>query len=237
MTTATSTVREIVAADYRAAAVFHRFGIDFCCRGGRELEHVCRELHLDPSQVLAALDAECAPAPSGVPRFASWDCPALISYIVANHHAYVRQAIPTLLAHTGKVARVHGARHPELVDVARLFEAVAQEMTSHMAKEEHVLFPYVMELSDAVAGGDAAPPAPFGTVENPIRMMEMEHETAGDAMARIRALSGDYCAPEDACETFRVCYRELEAFEHDLHAHVHLENNILFPKAIELERS
>ena len=158
-----------------------------------------------------------------------------MSYIVGNHHAFVRQAMPVLLTHTKKVAGVHGDRHPELPEVARLFNEVAGEMTSHMAKEEQILFPYIVALEEASRSAGRGPSAPFGTVRNPIRMMEAEHESAGDAMARIRSLTSDYAIPDGACTTYRVSLQELEAFERDLHEHVHLENNILFPKAARLE--
>jgi regulator of cell morphogenesis and NO signaling len=174
--------------------------------------------------------------PAGpAPRYASWAPQTLISYIVENHHAYVREALPVLLRHTQKVADVHGQRHPELIHVARLIVRVAAEMTEHMAKEEQVLFPFIAELAAASGAGRAAPQAPFGTVENPIRMMEHEHRFVGDAMAEIRALTDGYTPPDNACTTYRVCFQELQAFEADLHAHVHLENNILFPKAVVLE--
>jgi regulator of cell morphogenesis and NO signaling len=230
-----TTIREIVAGDFRAAAVFHEHDIDFCCRGNRTLADACADRGIDPGTLMNEIAQACAGQDASAPRFASWDLATLISYIVGNHHAYVRGAIPTLLAHTAKIASVHGERHPELQDIAREFTAVADEMTSHMFKEEKILFPYVAMMDAAVRNGQPIPGAPFGTVSNPIRMMEMEHESAGDAMARIRKLTGGYVAPEDGCSTYRACFQELEAFERDLHAHVHLENNILFPKARALE--
>jgi regulator of cell morphogenesis and NO signaling len=234
-TTLDSTIGAIVADDFRAAAVFHRHGIDFCCRGGRSLEAACHEGGIDPSTLLEEIAAACAPGQAAAPRFASWDAPTLIAYIVGNHHAYVREALPTLVAHTEKLVRVHGERHPELVEVASLVQDVSREMSSHMLKEEHILFPHIQAVAFAAQQGCPPPPSPFGTVDNPIRMMEAEHESAGDAMARIRELTGGYQVPDDGCTTYRVCMRELEAFEQDLHSHVHLENNILFPKARLLE--
>lgn len=231
-----TTVREIVAADFRAAPVFEKFGIDFCCGGNRALGEVCQERGVSFDDVAAALASVTAPPAGGdVPRFASWDPPALVSYIVANHHAYVRSAIPTLLERTRKIESVHGERHPELKDVAATFAAVADEMTSHMFKEERILFPFIVAMAESAAAGRPLPPAPFGSVVNPIRMMEHEHESAGGAMAHINGLTGGYQAPEDACTTYRVCLQELKAFEDDLHRHVHLENNILFPKAQAME--
>jgi regulator of cell morphogenesis and NO signaling len=229
-----TTVGDIVASDFRAAAVFHKFGIDFCCGGGATLSDACRKQHLSVGDVLAALTAACAAPDAGTPRFNSWDVQTLVSYIVSNHHAYVREALPAIQAHTRKLASVHGENHPELLEVAALFEGVSDEMTSHMMKEEHVLFPFINALGAAAQRGTPAPVPPFGRVSNPIRMMEQEHESAGNAMASIRELTGGYVPPADGCTTYRITLQELQAFEADLHAHVHLENNILFPKAKQL---
>jgi regulator of cell morphogenesis and NO signaling len=229
------TIREIVANDFRAAEVFQRHGIDFCCKGNRSIEEACRNRDVSAEEILREVGEVTATPASGSPRFNSWDLKTLVSYIQGNHHAFVRRATPVLLTHTEKIAKVHGEAHPELREVAELFAAVALEMTSHMAKEEHILFPYIESLEEASAAGSAAPANPFGTVRNPIRMMEAEHESAGDAMARIRALTSGYAVPPGACTTYRVCLQELEAFERDLHEHVHLENNILFPRALRLE--
>jgi len=229
------TIGEIVAADHRAAAVFDRYGLDFCCHGRRTVDEEAREAGVNASALLSELDDILSTPARGVPRFQSWDAPALISYIVANHHEYVREAIPTVLAHTRKIADVHGRRHPELVKVATLVEEVAEEMTTHMAREERMLFPYIVRLASAVSSQIRPPAAPFGTVEHPIRAMEADHEVAGAAMAQIRALTAGYRPPDDACTTYRVCLQELEAFERDLHEHVHLENNILFPMALRME--
>ena len=224
------TIREIVASDFRTAAVFQRYGLDFCCNGCRTVEQGCREADVDADAVLRDLDAVLASPSAGAPAFASWDATKLVHHIVDTHHAFVREAIPVLLRHTRKVADVHGDRHPELIHIAGLFERVAAEMIDHMAKEEQVLFPYIVALAEG-----EAPFAPFGTVQNPIRMMEAEHQFVGGAMAEMRQLTGGYTLPEDACTTYRVCFQELDAFEADLHMHVHLENNVLFPKAAALE--
>ena len=225
-----TTVGDIVAGDFRTAAVFHDFGIDFCCGGRHTLAEACRERDADPDAVLAAVTRTCR-VPAIAPRFDEWSPETLIGYIVGTHHSYVRRALPLLVAHTRKLAAAHGPRHPELHEVARLTEQVAAEMASHMAKEEQILFPYIAETAAAVEHGRAAPDAPFGSIDNPIAMMEAEHEGAGAAMAAIRTLTGGYALPADGCATYRVALQELEAFERDLHTHVHLENNVLFPKA------
>ena len=232
--TGQSTVGELVAADFRAAGVFQEYGIDFCCGGRRSVGEACGERGVDVDAVLSAVSRACAQPDPAAPRFAEWGPQTLIGFIVGNHHAYVRRVLPLLTAHTQKLAIVHGSRHPELKEVAELTQAVADEMTSHMAKEERILFPYIVRLAESVEERQPPPPAPFGTVDNPIRMMEMEHESAGAAMERIRTLTGGYTVPEDGCATYRVCLQELAAFERDLHAHVHLENNLLFPRAIAL---
>ena len=228
-------IRDIVTADFRTAAVFHNHKIDFCCGGAQPLADACRAAGADTNEVLAELNRAVSDPSSTVPNFSVWTPHELVDYIVTKHHSYVRESMPTIAAHAAKIARVHGERHPELAEVARLFDAVVEDMTSHMWKEEQILFPYISALGEAAAHNRPAPQAPFGSVENPIRMMEMEHETAGGAMARIRELTSDFKAPEDGCTTYSITLQELEAFEQDLHAHVHLENNVLFPRAIALQ--
>jgi regulator of cell morphogenesis and NO signaling len=225
-----TTIGEIVADDFRAAAIFQRHGMDFCCHGSRTLEQSCDDAGITAGHLMRELDELAAVPSSGVPRYNTWDLPTLVSYIVANHHAYVREALPLLVTHSRKIAEVHGSRHPELPRVAQLVQDIADEMTSHMMKEEQILFPYIGSLAAAAAAGRPAPRAPFGSVDNPIHMMEAEHESAGNAMLEIRELTDGYRLPDDGCSTYAVCLKELEAFERDLHAHVHLENNILFPK-------
>jgi regulator of cell morphogenesis and NO signaling len=192
---------------------------------------------VDASVVFADLGRlSGAPLASGE-RASDWDTEALIDHILATHHAYVREAIPVLLAHTEKVARVHGERHPEVVVIAKHFATVAEELQQHMMKEERVLFPYIRSLAVARREGKRADTPHFGSAANPIRMMEAEHAVAGDTLYTVRSLSNNYTVPEDACTTYRVTYQELRQFEEDLHRHVHLENNILFPSAIALENA
>jgi regulator of cell morphogenesis and NO signaling len=229
------TIGEIVAEDYRSAAVFERYGLDFCCGGKQTLDEACRARGVDAARVTADLKAIDGSAPDASLRVTDWPLDALIDHIVIRHHRYVRGALPVLIAHTAKIARVHGDRRPELLEVARLVEEIAHEMTQHMVKEEEILFPYVRGLVEADRAGDPIGPSPFGTVQNPIRMMEREHEMTGDAVSRIRELTDAYQPPETACTTYRVCFQELQQFERDLHRHVHLENHVLFPGAQRLE--
>ncbi|GJQ21030.1 MAG: iron-sulfur cluster repair di-iron protein [Bacteroidia bacterium] len=231
-----ATLKSIVTDDFRAAAVFEKFSLDFCCGGGVTIEQACSKKGLDPALVYAGLQELDQKTGDQAPTFSAWPSDELINYIVRVHHEYVREAIPVLLTHTQKVAAVHGERHPEVVEVARHFNAVAKDMAAHMMKEEHVLFPYILELVKAKRNGTPLEESPFGGVQNPIRMMEMEHKAAGDEMEAIRSLTANYTPPDDACTTYRISFRELQLFEEDLHRHVHLENNILFPKAMALEQ-
>ena len=233
MLTDTTTIGSIVADDFRAAAVFDRHGIDFCCGGSRLVFDACRERGVAPETLVADLEAALAEAGADVPRFNDWALDFLTGYIVANHHGYVREAIDTLRARTRKLVEVHGERHAELRAIADRFEALAADLTGHMAREEQVLFPYVNGLVGADRGG-IMPSAHFGTVENPVRVMETEHQAAGEVLAAIRRLTGGYVPPSDACATYTVTYQELQAFEADLHRHVHLENNILFPRVTQM---
>jgi regulator of cell morphogenesis and NO signaling len=233
--TPAATIREIVASDYRTAAVFERHGLDFCCNGCRTIEQACHDAGIDQRAVLDELDSVLEAPAVGTPAFDAWDARTLIDHIVTRHHGYVRQAIPGMLDHTRKIASIHGTRHPELVHIASLFGRIADEMTDHMAKEEAILFPFIAAVAAALASGRPAPTPPFGTVGNPIAVMEAEHQFVGDAMAEIRHLTDGFVPPEDACDTYRVTLRELDVFERDLHEHVHLENNVLFPKALALE--
>jgi regulator of cell morphogenesis and NO signaling len=228
------TLKEIVSEDFRSASVFEHYSLDFCCRGARTLQEACGEKGLPVGQVLSALasidrgnrhEAEQLPLDE------------LVRYIVERHHGYVASAIPAIHRHAGKVASVHGGRHPEMVEVFGEFERVAQELEHHMAKEERILFPVIRTLTDSPANDGAAAGSPFNSIVYPIRVMEAEHAGAGDALARIRSLTGTYSPPEDACTTFRVLLQELEEFEKDLHIHVHLENNVLFPRAIAAENA
>jgi regulator of cell morphogenesis and NO signaling len=230
---ATRTVGELVAADFRAAAVFEQFGIDFCCSGRRTLDEACRAAAVDSVTVIRALTA-LPPALETDDDPARWPIPRLIDFIVSTHHAYVRSAMPAIARHLAKLGEVHGSRHPELARVAAYFQQIVADLSQHMAKEEHVLFPYVRDLAEA---GDTCgrTHSPFGTVANPIRMMEREHQEVGDALRLIRELTRGYVAPDDGCTTYAITMAELHQFERDLHRHVHLENNVLFPAAMRIE--
>ncbi len=229
------TVGEIVAHDFRTAAVFERFRIDFCCGGKRRLADACAHASADCDAVVSALRAVTADAASDADA-ANWPVDRLIDHIVDTHHAYVRASLPRIAQHLAKLVAAHGERHPELAAVADAFAQVNVELTQHMMKEEHILFPYVRDLAAQSLQPCGRLMSPFGTVENPIRMMEQEHRDAADGLESIRALTHGYTTPTDGCRTFEVTMAELADFERDLHRHVHLENNVLFPHAIALEQ-
>ena len=232
-----SKVGEIVAGDYRAASVFAKFNIDFCCGGGRSIREICSSKDLDEAVLLKELEALEAGRGDAVANFNDWELSFLIDYIVNKHHLYVTKKLPELSAYAEKVAKVHGGWRPETIEVARLFKALSQELVIHMDKEENVLFPYVKMMAKAKKQGTELPMPPFGTVRHPIRVMEQEHDFAGETMRRIRVLTDHFTPPDGACTTYRVLYANLQEFETNLHEHIHLENNILFPKAFTLEGS
>ncbi len=229
------TLSEIVTQNFKAAAVFEKYNLDFCCGGKKPVSEACREKGLNSSEVLEELRSINSSG-SRADNYNEWEADFLIDYIVNNHHAYINKMIPVLSAHTQKIATVHGENHPELLKVAESFGKVYKELKQHMMKEEQILFPFVKQLAAAKRNGRKTEAPYFGTVKNPIRMMEAEHQSAGDEMYEIRTLTEDYAIPDDACNTYSVTMQELKDFEEDLHKHIYLENYILFPKAVDLEQ-
>lgn len=228
-------VGDVVASDFRAAAVFQWFGIDFCCGGRRSLADACRGAGVDQAAILSALEA-LRPEDASKDDAAGWPVGRLVARILETHHVYIRESIPVISRYLEKLVSVHGTKHPELSRIESAFRQVSRDLAPHLMKEEHVLFPYIAELLEWAEAGDGRPrSSPFGSVGNPIRMMEREHEDVGAEMRLIRELTSDFAPPEDGCATYRVCFSELLRFEQDLHRHVHLENNVLFPKVLALE--
>lgn len=231
------TLGEIAAKDLRKAEVFKKYGLDFCCGGKRTLKEACLEKGLDVIKIEQELVNTHKNATTQQPLpYNEWDLAFLTDYITNTHHSYVKKTLPELLNYAGKVATVHGEQHPELSAIRDLLQEINIELTTHMIKEEKVLFPYIKELVFAEKNAVATPPSHFGTVQNPINMMEMEHELVGKNLEEIRGLSQNYLLPADACASYSALYRIMEEFEQDLHVHVHIENNILFPKATALEK-
>jgi regulator of cell morphogenesis and NO signaling len=228
-------VGDVVAKDFRTAAVFQQFGIDFCCGGRRSIVEACRGAGVDPDAIFHALEG-LRPEDAAQDDVASWPLDRLVARIVETHHAYIRSATPVIAGYLAKLVSVHGARHPELARIESAFGQMSRDLAPHLLKEEHVLFPYIAELLQWAGSRDqCVHSSPFGSVGNPVRMMEREHEAVGNEMRLVRELSSDFTPPEDGCTTYRVCFAELLRFEQDLHRHVHLENNVLFPRVQALE--
>jgi regulator of cell morphogenesis and NO signaling len=236
--TTEKTVKELALENPAATRVFEKLGIDYCCGGDKSLEQACRQANLAIDQVLNLLQA-AEPATRATSTGRDWQTASLsdlIAHITTTHHAYTRTEIARLGPLFDKVCSVHGKNHPELLQVQAAFQGLAQELTMHLMKEEMVLFPYVVKMEQSVIQREPALPPPFGTVRHPISMMKHEHDSAGNALRAMRLASGGYAPPPDACVSFQTLYKALADFEADLHQHIHLENNILFPRAIAMEQ-
>ncbi len=229
-------IGQFVADDYRTAAIFSNYGIDFCCKGHRTIEEVCNKKGIDANQLLDELDALLNAKSDQSIDYKSWPMDLLVDYIEKKHHRYVEEKTPVLKQFLDKLCRVHGDRHPELFQINELFTASAGELAAHMKKEELILFPFIKKMVSAVINQGGVEMPHFGTVENPIAMMKEEHDNEGERFRKIAELTNNYNPPADACNTYRVTFAMLDEFEKDLHLHIHLENNILFPKAIKLEQ-
>ncbi len=230
-------IGQFVADDYRTAAIFSKHKIDFCCNGNRTIEEACEKKAIDSNLLIEELETILNSSTNQSIDYKSWPLDLLAEYIEKKHHRYVEEKIPVLRQFLDKLCRVHGERHPELFKVNELFTASAGELASHMKKEELILFPFVKKMVKATFENQAITSPQFGTVENPINMMMQEHDNEGQRFRDIAELTNNYNPPADACNTYKVTYAMLDEFEKDLHLHIHLENNILFPNAIKLESS
>jgi len=235
--TAETPVREIAAGQPAAVRVFERAGIDFCCGGGRKLQDACAASNANLEEVLAQLEAVAGSSDGPSKNWQSATLGELIRHIVESHHVYVREESPRLQALVEKVLSKHGDTHPELADVRQQFAELRTDLAHHMLKEEQVLFPYIERMETSVRNGDGVPTPFFGTVRNPVQAMMNEHDRAGELLKQIRVLTNDFQPPAGACPTYCAMLAGLEDFERDLHQHVHLENNILFPRAVRMEVS
>ncbi|MFY9727899.1 MAG: iron-sulfur cluster repair di-iron protein [Bryobacteraceae bacterium] len=237
--TTEKTVGELALENPAATRVFERLGIDYCCGGGQTLEQACQAAHVSIDQVTDSLTAasRAASATAPVRNWQAEPLSELLAHIRSTHHAYTREEIARLGPLFDKVCSVHGKNHPELLPLREVFRGLAEELTTHMMKEEMVLFPYIVRMEEAVVAKEPVLPPPFGSVRNPVAMMMSEHEGAGNALRDMRQLAHGYAAPADACISFQTLYQALAALETDLHQHIHLENNVLFPRAIEMEQA
>jgi len=230
------TIGELVAEDFRKAEVFSKYGLDYCCGGAKSLKEACAEKGINEQEVETALAKVESQAINRQQDFNSWDLDFLVDYILNIHHKYVKESVKMLYDVSGKVANVHGEHHPEVIRIAALFEIIAKDLDTHMQKEETILFPYIKKLAVAKRENTEMKPSSFGSVKNSIKELESEHVTVGGSMDEINRLSNNYTTPEDACSSYRALYSKFDEFEQDLHQHIHLENNILFPKAGKLEK-
>jgi regulator of cell morphogenesis and NO signaling len=230
------TLREVVLEMPAATRVFEKLGIDYCCGGGQTLEQACHSAKVPLDQVIDSLEV----ADQAAAKDRDWKTEplsGLIAHIQNTHHKYTREEIARLGPLFEKVCAVHAGNHPELLRIRATFGDLAQELTTHLMKEEMVLFPYIERMEEAVIEKEPVLPPPFGSVRNPVAMMLHEHDNAGNALRDLRQASNGYTAPPDACLSYQTLYKALAEFEADLHQHIHLENNILFPRAIEMERA
>jgi regulator of cell morphogenesis and NO signaling len=231
------TVREVALELPQATRVFEKLKIDYCCGGDKPVGEACASAGVEVASLERMLEELGQDPGNGSLDFAKATLSELIGHILDKHHVYTKSEMARLETLIDKVIGAHGENHSELRSLGGLFQQLCADLKPHMFKEEQILFPYILEMERASLQNRPAPFAPFGTVNNPIRMMMTEHETVGDLLRELRALSSNYAVPADGCISYQTLYQALEAFEQDLHQHIHLENNILFPRAIELEGS
>ncbi len=235
--TENTTIGEIVAHDFRTAALFSKLGIDFCCRGHRTLDEVSQKKSLKTSDLQRDLEEIIQKKEGNTIDFKAWPIDLLADYVEKTHHRYIEDKTPVILAFLNKLCKVHGERHPELFEINRLFNESAQDLAAHLKKEELILFPFIRKMVTARITDRPVEKPHFGTVDNPIEMMKHEHDTEGERFREIARLTDNYTPPADGCNTYRTTFLMLEEFEQDLHKHIHLENNILFPNAQVLEKA
>jgi regulator of cell morphogenesis and NO signaling len=231
-------VRELALENPAATRIFEKLGIDYCCCGSKSLEEACRAASLNIGEVLDSLEKACEASPAQGDR--DWQIKplaTLIAHIQNTHHKYTREEIARLGPLFTKVCSVHSKNHPELLRIYDLVQGLAQELNAHLMKEEMILFPYITRMEAAVMQNEPIARPPFGSVQNPVSMMEHEHDSAGNALRAMREAANGYSAPADACVSYQTLYKALADFEADLHQHIHLENNVLFPRAVAMERA
>lgn len=232
----TKTIREIAIEAPATTRVFEEFKIDFCCGGGRSFSDACERAGVSPLVVSQKINQVLKNSTENFDSLETKSASELVDYILEKHHVFTKSEIERLSALMEKVRRKHGDAHPELLLLENEFSTLCSDLTPHMRKEETVLFPFIKNLEMALINNLSAPHPPFGTVKNPIRMMMTEHDTDGEILRKMREIAKDYFVPEGACPSFQALYFGLEELEKDLHRHIHLENNVLFPQAVKLEQ-
>jgi regulator of cell morphogenesis and NO signaling len=230
-----NSVGEVVANDFRTAAIFEKYGIDFCCKGHRSIDEACERKSILTEEVMRELKKHFSSDNTDCPDYKSWSSSQLVDYILEKHHGYIAETTPLILRYLDKLCKVHGEKHPELFEVNRLFSESAEELAQHMKKEELFLFPWIKGMDSTSDDSAKNILSDKMMVKQPVSMLMHEHETEGDRYKAIETLTNQYQVPSDGCSTYMVAYQMLREFQNDLHLHIHLENNILFPKAIELE--
>lgn len=229
-------VGQVVADDFRAAAIFEKYGIDFCCKGNITVDEACENKHIMTEDVMRELKMLLSTDTNQPVDYKAWNPVELADHILEKHHRYIEEKTPLIIQYLAKLSDKHGGRHPELLEVNRLFNESASALASHMKKEELILFPWIQKLAGYASAPGQDKPIPQGRINNPIDMMMHEHDDEGERFKTISAITNQYQPPSDACNTYKVTYAMLQEFENDLHLHIHLENNILFPKASEMEK-
>lgn len=229
------TVADFVTENIKTAHIFKKYGIDFCCGGGISIEKACSKAGADINQLVIDLES-VENTTTRATDYNSWKLDFLADHVVNVHHAYIEDNIPMMKQYADRVAQVHGDHYQELLEIRELVHEVCGELAAHCKKEEIILFPFIKKMVQAEADGTELTNPHFGSVDNPIKMMEDEHEEAGEIFRRISELSDNYTPPAGACNTYRAFYAKLQEFEEDLHEHIHKENNILFPKSLQLEK-
>ncbi|BBA69392.1 iron-sulfur cluster repair di-iron protein [Geobacter sulfurreducens] len=225
------TIGDFVAEDYRSAGVFEKYGIDFCCGGNVPFSAACRQKGVDPTLILLEIEAAKTEPVARSENFAAWELPFLADYIVTVHHGYIKENIGQIVSHAHKIAEVHGPRHPELAEIAAMFDKVAADLAAHLREEEEIFFPALKRADLARKAGKKLEHQHVDAMRGRLARLRREHEEVGDMVHAIRRLAKDFAVPGDACNTYAITYKKLKEFEDDLHKHVHLENNILFLKA------
>jgi len=230
------TIGEIVTEDYRAAKIFEAYKIDFCCNGNKKFNEVCRSKNLNPEKLTNEINSVIKQNDNGTMDFSSWPLDLLADYIEKKHHRYIEERTPEIKQLLEKLCQIHGSNHPELFNIRDQFNQSAGALAIHMKKEELILFPYTRKVVASKQRNEKVTLPQFGSVESPIQAMMSEHNIEGERFREIAKLSDNYKTPADGCNTYKVTFSLLKEFEDDLHLHIHLENNILFPGAIKLEK-